>query len=571
MGIPSLYRTLIGKYENIHTSNNEEPPDHLYMDYNCLIHHCKNKLKPINSSQRDIEEELITDIIRYTVCVINFVKPKKLVFISIDGPVPMSKVVKQRYRRYKKVQDTSYMKKLHEKYNSCYEEHFNGNKITPGTQFMYKLGSRLRSFAKLGAFNKHRNSNFKVFISDANVPGEGEQKIMDFIKNGELKQSGIYPKLVIYGLDADLIILAMLLKRSNIKLLREVQNTNTEMNLYHDKEFVFFDVDKCFDSLISEYKLSHFERNSLIDDFAFMTMFGGNDFVEPFLHTKMKDNGLEKIMVSYTQILKEGGNHVIINNTDINYDFLMKWLSKITEIEDYCVRKNNLNKHSKNAIDKEKDIEFEKELYEHSLYKDRINPFHTYYNEEFKKIDYKQENAVWKEQFNNYFFSGINLDEVCMDYIISLKWNWLYYNYGHYGWYWYYKHRHSPLCSDFTNYMKEYDKNTFKLLWDSIQFPQSSPMSPFEQLLIVTPIQHNFILPFCVSQFLKEHGSEFPLLFPKKFALDAVKGGKNIYSDPLLPDIELDLLRIILKECVYTEPEIARNHITEKLFCHVIK
>jgi 5'-3' exonuclease len=436
---------------------------------------------------------------------------------------------------------------------------------------MYKLGSRLRNFAKIGAFNSHTKGNFKVFISDANVPGEGEQKIMEFIKSGESKQNGLYPNIVIYGLDADLIVLAIMLKRNNIKLLREVQNTTTELIAYQNEEFVYFDIDKCLNSIFNEYNLSQFERNDLINDFAFITMFGGNDFVEPFLHTKMKDNGLEKIMVSYTQILKESGNHVITDEGDVNFDFIIKWLSKISEIEDYCVRKiNNVYKHTK-FDDAQHDINYEKELYEHSMYKDKRNPFHKHYIEEFKKIDYKQENIIWKKQFNEYYFKNSNINDICTDYLISIKWNWLYYNNKAIGWSWYYKHRHSPLCSELCDYLKRYNIKTFKLLWNSIQFSKDDIMTPFEQLLIVTPIQHNYILPFCISQFLKDNGSDFPLMFPMKFELDVVKGGKNIYSDPLLHEVEIDLIRVVIKNCVYSESELLRNKINDKLFCHVIK
>ena len=84
MGIPSLYRNLIEKFDDIHTSENSSTPEHLYLDYNCLIHYCKNIFTTQSTSQRDIEEELITEIIQYTSHIIcNVVKPEKLVFIAI--------------------------------------------------------------------------------------------------------------------------------------------------------------------------------------------------------------------------------------------------------------------------------------------------------------------------------------------------------------------------------------------------------------------------------------------------------------------------------------------------------
>ena len=579
MGVPSLFRTLVDKFENIHYAHNNDTVDHLYLDYNCLIHYCKSQFTPSDdSSQRDVEEELITEIIRYTSYIIcNVVKPKKLAFISIDGQVPMGKIIKQRARRYKKVQDDAYRKKIYEKYNVPLKEQFNSNKITPGTQFMFKLGCRLRSFSKLGAFNKHTKKCFKIFISDANVPGEGEQKIMDFFKAGESKSNGQYPNTVIYGLDADLIILSMLLKRENVKLLREVHNTSTELNKHVDTDFVYFDIDKCCDGLINEFNLAAYERSKIIDDISFITMFGGNDFVEPFVHTKMKDSGLEKILKVYSQVIAELNAH-IINKDMINFQFLKLWLSKIVEIEDFCVRKlqtkGNFTQKPENKTPENKTpenmISYEISLYEHSLYKDKCNPFHYYYISDFNKIDFRQENSIWKNEYNTYFFPDNELSTVCENYIAGLKWTWSYYNNNCLSWYWYYKFANAPLSSDFYNYISSKGNDSLEEEWDSIVFPESEPLTPFEQLLMVTPIQHNSILPYCLSLFVREYGSEFEELFPKKFKLDAVRGMKNIYSDPILPSVNLYKISSIVKNCYYSDPEIARNSVNQKLFCHKI-
>ena len=65
MGIPSLFRTIEKKYPDIHYWNENLDVDHLYLDYNCLIHHCKSMYKPTNNnlSMRQQEEEFNTMII----------------------------------------------------------------------------------------------------------------------------------------------------------------------------------------------------------------------------------------------------------------------------------------------------------------------------------------------------------------------------------------------------------------------------------------------------------------------------------------------------------------------------
>ena len=121
MGVPSLFRSIVKKYPKCYYSENQDTVEHLYLDFNCLIHHCAQGLSLTNDqTQRDIEEQLIISVISYTSHIIcEVVKPTNLVYIAIDGPVPMGKIVQQRKRRYKKVQDDSIIKKLKEKYEKC--------------------------------------------------------------------------------------------------------------------------------------------------------------------------------------------------------------------------------------------------------------------------------------------------------------------------------------------------------------------------------------------------------------------------------------------------------------------
>ena len=67
-------------------------------------------------------------------------------------------------------------------------------------------------------------ANFKdeiqIIVSDSSVPGEGEHKIFNYIKDPDNKIDTSLNQ-VVYGLDADLIMLSLSVNMDNMYLIRE--------------------------------------------------------------------------------------------------------------------------------------------------------------------------------------------------------------------------------------------------------------------------------------------------------------------------------------------------------------
>ena len=60
--------------------------------------------------------------------------------------------------------------------------HFDHTVITPGTTFMARLSTAIHLYLKRKVANDPLWSNLKVIFSDWTLPGEGEHKILEFIR-----------------------------------------------------------------------------------------------------------------------------------------------------------------------------------------------------------------------------------------------------------------------------------------------------------------------------------------------------------------------------------------------------
>jgi 5'-3' exonuclease len=93
---------------------------------------------------------------------------------------------------------------------------------TPGTPFMVKLSEQLRYFVNKKISEDANWREVQVVLSGHEVPGEGEHKIMEYIRLSKA-QPDYNPNVrhCLYGLDADLIMLGLLSHDPHFCLLRE--------------------------------------------------------------------------------------------------------------------------------------------------------------------------------------------------------------------------------------------------------------------------------------------------------------------------------------------------------------
>lgn len=161
--------------------------------------------------------------------------------MAVDGVAPRAKMNQQRSRRFRTAKEAMELKeKAESKGEKLPEEKaFDSNCITPGayanlycgingwksligTVFMAKVSEQLKYFINKKISEDSNWRNCQVVLSGHDVPGEGEHKIMEYIRKTRA-QPDYNPNVrhCLYGLDADLIMLGLLSHDPHFCLLRE--------------------------------------------------------------------------------------------------------------------------------------------------------------------------------------------------------------------------------------------------------------------------------------------------------------------------------------------------------------
>jgi 5'-3' exoribonuclease 1 len=133
---------------------------------------------------------------------INIIQPSKMVIIAFDGVAPVAKLEQQRSRRYKSWYQNEISRIIFKKE---IEDPWNTTAITPGTKFMAELNDMVSKHFTKTVCDKFNVSN--IVVSGSDKVGEGEHKLFSHIRSYPEKHMS--ETTVIYGLDADLIMLSI--------------------------------------------------------------------------------------------------------------------------------------------------------------------------------------------------------------------------------------------------------------------------------------------------------------------------------------------------------------------------
>ena len=106
--------------------------------------------------------------------------------MAVDGVAPRAKMNQQRSRRFrsaKEAEQTAAEIVARQGTLPDSVDRFDSNCITPGTDFMLKLSLALQKWVEYKQETDHFwKHGANVIVSGPDVPGEGEHKVMDFIR-----------------------------------------------------------------------------------------------------------------------------------------------------------------------------------------------------------------------------------------------------------------------------------------------------------------------------------------------------------------------------------------------------
>ena len=543
--------------------------DNFYLDMNGIVHNCTHGNDP---DTKLTEEEMIRKIFMYLDKLFHIVKPQKLMFMAIDGVAPRAKMNQQRARRFKTAREAAQRAAAEAKDNpeeaGRTQEPFDSNCITPGTPFMERLAEHLRFFVRHKIAEDPLWQVPTVVLSGHDVPGEGEHKIMEYIRWAK-KSPDYEPNLrhCLYGLDADLIMLSLVTHEPHFCLLREVvsyknkgQPIREALENPSQEHFVLLQIGLLRDYVQLEFEPYartlpfEFDIERVIDDFVLFCMLVGNDFLPSLPTCDINEGSLDLMFSTYKKLLPQMGGY-LTHSGSLHRGRLEMFLKELAlyEAETLEQRANDAeeyeSKKERRSSSKRLDEAFavmstsemqvpmdfsalqtlQEEGHEMELMAavedddtpepeaqpiTQMEP--TMMSKEARKFfemgDKEKGLEAWKERYYREKLKSPAPEQrrcVVSSFVEGLHWVLEYYYRGVASWDWYYPYHYAPMVSDMVN-----------LPEISVTFNPGRPFLPYEQLMAVQPASSCKLLPEPYRHLMTDQNSPIADFYPTDFFID---------------------------------------------------
>lgn len=294
MGIHNFQQWIRNYFPEIQETNSYSLFDYIYIDLNFFLHTSIFNYLKTNHSNEFNEEDFKNKLYFYLDLIFKNFFAKKEIFISMDGPAPLAKILLQRQRRM-----------------GLSVDEINALHLTPGTLFQKKVISFVQEYIE--KLKKQFNFlNPKIILCDSDSPDEGEIKINSrLISNNKLNFD--YSHLVI-GNDSDIIVLCMAC----------VDIRNIFILFKNKKDFKLLSIFNLIQQLRKKTQLENDVLNRL--DFVFISLMLGNDYLP-----KINYVNINNIFSTYFNIVNKFQKNIFIQKKKINYKILEFFIFNLFE------------------------------------------------------------------------------------------------------------------------------------------------------------------------------------------------------------------------------------------------
>ena len=403
--------------------------------------------------------------------------------------------------------------------------------ITPGTQFMAKLAQALRAFQK--------KSPKKILVSPADVAGEGEQKIMEYIRTHKPAST------VIYGLDADLIVLSLWATATlgvQVDLFREEVEFSGAIkeDALGVEQFLYLDIGHLAHVLHAEYGKSLDSQDAFIQEFVGLMNLLGNDFVPHGMGLKIRDAGVEKLLLLANNELRTHGTFVVQKEGKFTYNVpALKMLFRCLAAEEAT----SIAKAAKKKLEARVGATAAKEPEQIALAVYNDTPVkwaaekclvEQYIDPEFEKPQWRLK-ANWTENYDTAALYGVNPQDAAKVYLQALAWTLAYYAGEKVDMEWFYPWPLPPRAETISNLLEV--QPTEELL--KVNLSTKPELKPEQQLAMVLPESSFHLLPECYRSL----PSKFPHAWPRQWGHHSL-GRRFLWEcEPLIPIITPQQIR----------------------------
>ena len=240
---------------------------------------------------------------------------------------------------------------------------------------MFNLSKAIEAYVTERLHNSARWGRLQIVFSDASIPGEGEHKILEFIRS-QRAQEDYNPNTshCIYGADADLIHLGISTHEVNFYILREslLQDRDKKCRKCKQKghlafecgaeelkdplrrkaiqitQFQFVRIAVLREYLYLEFKNIKlpfkFDFETILDDFVFLCFFVGNDFLPHLPSLSIREGALDALIFVYKNLLPSMNGYLSKGNGNLNFSNVDIFLNSIAKLEEEFFKQ-----HQKNA------------------------------------------------------------------------------------------------------------------------------------------------------------------------------------------------------------------------------